>query len=292
MMKVGFIGLGIMGKPMVKNLLKSNIDVYVNDLNKEAEQEVVSEGAQSVTIEQMAQEVDHIITSLPNGAIVKAVLYSGEDAILKQSEIKVQSVIDTSSLTPNESLEISKVLEKKAVKYIDAPVSGGEPLAITGELSVMIGCDESDLATIQDVLAPISSSVIRVGDVGAGSVVKLANQIIVNTNIAALSEAVVLAKKFDIELESMYEAIKGGLAGSSVMDAKFPKMIQEDYRPGGTLNINLKDMKNVSSTADTVGLTLPLSNQVKEIYKSEVAHGNGMNDHSGIIKYFEKINKM
>ncbi|RIN37927.1 2-hydroxy-3-oxopropionate reductase [Staphylococcus succinus] len=291
-MKVGFIGLGIMGKPMVKNLLKANIDVYVNDLNKEAEQEVVSEGAQSVTIEQMAQEVDHIITSLPNGAIVKAVLYSGEDAILKQSEIKVQSVIDTSSLTPNESLEISKVLEKKGVKYIDAPVSGGEPLAITGELSVMIGCDESDLATIQDVLAPISSSVIRVGDVGAGSVVKLANQIIVNTNIAALSEAVVLAKKFDIELESMYEAIKGGLAGSSVMDAKFPKMIQEDYRPGGTLNINLKDMKNVSSTADTVGLTLPLSNQVKEIYKSEVAHGNGMNDHSGIIKYFEKINKM
>ncbi|MDH9160606.1 MULTISPECIES: NAD(P)-binding domain-containing protein [Staphylococcus] len=292
MMKVGFIGLGIMGKPMVKNLLKANIDVYVNDLNKEAEQEVVSDGAQSVSIEQMAQEVDHIITSLPNGAIVKAVLYSGEDAILKQSEIKVQSVIDTSSLTPNESLEISKVLEKKAVKYIDAPVSGGEPLAITGELSVMIGCDESDLATIQDVLAPISSSVIRVGDVGAGSVVKLANQIIVNTNIAALSEAVVLAKKFDIELESMYEAIKGGLAGSSVMDAKFPKMIQEDYRPGGTLNINLKDMKNVSSTADTVGLTLPLSNQVKEIYKSEVAHGNGMNDHSGIIKYFEKINKM
>ncbi|MEB7462895.1 NAD(P)-binding domain-containing protein [Staphylococcus succinus] len=292
MMKVGFIGLGIMGKPMVKNLLKANIDVYVNDLNKEAEQEVVSEGAQSVTIEQMAQKVDHIITSLPNGAIVKAVLYSGEDAILNQSEIKVQSVIDTSSLTPNESLEISKVLEKKAVKYIDAPVSGGEPLAITGELSVMIGCDESDLATIQDVLAPISSSVIRVGDVGAGSVVKLANQIIVNTNIAALSEAVVLAKKFDIELESMYEAIKGGLAGSSVMDAKFPKMIQEDYRPGGTLNINLKDMKNVSSTADTVGLTLPLSNQVKEIYKSEVAHGNGMNDHSGIIKYFEKINKM
>ncbi|OIJ31746.1 2-hydroxy-3-oxopropionate reductase [Staphylococcus sp. LCT-H4] len=291
-MKVGFIGLGIMGKPMVKNLLKANIDVYVNDLNKEAEQEVVSDGAQSVSIEQMAQEVDHIITSLPNGAIVKAVLYSGEDAILKQSEIKVQSVIDTSSLTPNESLEISKVLEKKAVKYIDAPVSGGEPLAITGELSVMIGCDESDLATIQDVLAPISSSVIRVGDVGAGSVVKLANQIIVNTNIAALSEAVVLAKKFDIELESMYEAIKGGLAGSSVMDAKFPKMIQEDYRPGGTLNINLKDMKNVSSTADTVGLTLPLSNQVKEIYKSEVAHGNGMNDHSGIIKYFEKINKM
>ena len=291
-MKIGFIGLGIMGKPMVKNYLKENVTVLVNDLNKEAEAEAINEGAQAVSVKQMAQEVDHIITSLPNGEIVKAVLYSGKDAILNQSDISVQTVVDTSSLTPNESLEISKILKEKQIKYIDAPVSGGEPLAITGELSVMIGCDESDLEIVQSVLKPIAKSVIRVGDVGAGSVVKLANQIIVNTNIAALSEAVVLAKKFDIDLESMHEAIKDGLAGSNVMEAKFPKMIEEDYQPGGTLNINLKDMKNVSSTADTVGLTLPLANQVKEIYKSEVAQGNGTNDHSGIIKYFEKINNI
>ncbi|WP_440867963.1 NAD(P)-binding domain-containing protein [Staphylococcus shinii] len=291
-MKVGFIGLGIMGKPMVENLLKANVTVLVNDLNKEAEHEVVMRGANAVSVQQMAQQADYVITSLPNGAIVKAVLYSGEDAILKQTDIKVKAVVDTSSLTPNESLEISKVLETRQVKYMDAPVSGGEPLAITGELSVMIGCAKTDLPKVQKVLEPIAASVIRVGDVGAGSVVKLANQIIVNTNIAALSEAVVLAKKFDIDLANMYEAIKGGLAGSSVMDAKFPKMIEEDYQPGGTLNINLKDMKNVSSTADTVGLTLPIANQVKEIYKSEVAHGNGMNDHSGIIKYFENINNM
>lgn len=291
-MKVGFIGLGIMGKPMVENLLKANVTVLVNDLNKEAENEVVMQGANAVSVQQMARQADYVITSLPNGAIVKAVLYSGEDAIVKQTDIKVKAIIDTSSLTPNESLEISKVLETKQIKYMDAPVSGGEPLAITGELSVMIGCAETDLPEIQKVLEPIAASVIRVGDVGAGSVVKLANQIIVNTNIAALSEAVVLAKKFDIDLANMYKAIKGGLAGSSVMDAKFPKMIEEDYQPGGTLNINLKDMKNVSSTADTVGLTLPIANQVKEIYKSEVARGNGMNDHSGIIKFFENINNM
>ncbi|RIM81632.1 NAD(P)-binding domain-containing protein [Staphylococcus xylosus] len=291
-MKVGFIGLGIMGKPMVENLLKANVTVLVNDLNKEAENEVVMQGANAVSVQQMAQQADYVITSLPNGAIVKAVLYSGEDAIVKQTDIKVKAIIDTSSLTPNESLEISKVLETKQIKYMDAPVSGGEPLAITGELSVMIGCAETDLPEIQKVLEPIAASVIRVGDVGAGSVVKLANQIIVNTNIAALSEAVVLAKKFDIDLANMYKAIKGGLAGSSVMDAKFPKMIEEDYQPGGTLNINLKDMKNVSSTAYTVGLTLPIANQVKEIYKSEVARGNGMNDHSGIIKFFENINNM
>ncbi|MCD8873742.1 NAD-binding protein [Mammaliicoccus sciuri] len=291
-MKIGFVGLGIMGKPMVKNLIKANKDVLVNDLNKEAEKEVESLGAKVVSIEEMASDAEVMITMLPNGTIVKSVLYSGETAVLNQSEINVKMVIDMSSLTPNESLEISKVLEEKDIQYVDAPVSGGEPLAITGELAVMVGCDEGLLEDIKEVLRPIAGSVVRVGHVGSGSVVKLANQIIVNTNIAALSEAVVLAKKFDIDLTEMHEAIKNGLAGSAVMEAKFPKMIEQDYKPGGTLNINLKDLKNVSSTADTAGLTLPVVNQIKEIYKSEVAQGNGLNDHSGIIQYFEKINNM
>lgn len=291
-MKIGFVGLGIMGKPMVKNLIKANKDVLVNDLNKEAEKEVAALGAKVVSIEEMARDAEVMITMLPNGAIVKSVLYSGETAVLNQNEINVKMVIDMSSLTPNESLEISKVLEEKDIQYVDAPVSGGEPLAITGELAVMVGCDEGLLEDIKEVLRPIAGSVVRVGHVGSGSVVKLANQIIVNTNIAALSEAVVLAKKFDIDLTEMHEAIKNGLAGSAVMEAKFPKMIKQDYKPGGTLNINLKDLKNVSSTADTAGLTLPVVNQIKEIYKSEVAQGNGLNDHSGIIQYFEKINNM
>ncbi|MCJ1749750.1 NAD(P)-binding domain-containing protein [Mammaliicoccus sciuri] len=291
-MKIGFVGLGIMGKPMVKNLIKANKEVLVNDLNKEAEKEVEALGAKVVSIEEMARDAEVMITMLPNGAIVKSVLYSGETAVLNQSEINVKMVIDMSSLTPNESLEISKVLEEKDIQYVDTPVSGGEPLAITGELAVMVGCDEDLLEDIKEVLRPIAGSVVRVGHVGSGSVVKLANQIIVNTNIAALSEAVVLAKKFDIDLTEMHEAIKNGLAGSAVMEAKFPKMIEQDYKPGGTLNINLKDLKNVSSTADTAGLTLPVVNQIKEIYKSEVAQGNGLNDHSGIIQYFEKINNM
>ena len=291
-MKIGFVGLGIMGKPMAKNMLKAVDHVFVNDINKASEAELVSMGAVALSITDMAEQADYIIVSLPTGAIVKAVLYSGEASLLDASTINVKGIIDTSSLTPNESLEISKVLEEKGITYFDAPVSGGEPLAISGDLAVMVGCEASYLPEIRRVLEPVAKSVIRVGDVGAGSVVKLANQIIVNTNIAALSEAVVLGKKFDIDLESMFEAIRGGLAGSQVMEAKFPKMIDEDYTPGGTLNINLKDMKNVNSTADTVGLTLPLSNMVKEFYKSEVASGHGLNDHSGIIKYFEKINNM
>lgn len=291
-MKIGFIGLGIMGKPMAKNYLKENYEVLVNDINQDAVSELIKEGATEATIDEIASEAEYVILSLPNGGIVKAVLYSGENSIMSKSNVNIKGVIDTSSLTPNESLEISKILEEKNVKYYDAPVSGGEPMAITGELSIMIGCDENELNNVREVLKPIASSVVRVGDVGAGSVVKLANQIIVNTNIAALSEAVVLAKKFEIDLDNMYEAIKNGLAGSNVMDAKFPKIINDDYQPGGTININLKDLKNVNSTADTVGLTLPLSSMVKEFYKSEVNQGNGLNDHSGIIKYFEKINNM
>ncbi|MCE5038965.1 NAD(P)-binding domain-containing protein [Staphylococcus auricularis] len=291
-MKIGFIGLGIMGKPMATHFLNANHTVLVNDVNKEAEQELANKGAEAVSIEDIAKNAEHLILSLPNGAIVKSVLYSGEDTIMNKDFINIKSVIDTSSLTPNESLEISKVLEQKQIKYVDAPVSGGEPLAISGELSVMVGCDQADLDEVKAVLDPIAGSVIRVGDVGSGSVVKLANQIIVNTNIAALSEAVILAKKFDIDLNEMFEAIRHGLAGSAAMEAKLPKMIEQDYKAGGTLNINLKDLKNVISTADTVGLSLPLANQVKEIFKSEVNQGHGINDQAGIIKYFENINNM
>ncbi|CAM2795441.1 NAD(P)-binding domain-containing protein [Salinicoccus roseus] len=289
-MNIGFIGLGIMGAPMVKNLLGHRHTVFVNDVNKEAEARVVEQGATSVgSLQEMAERADAIITMLPNGAIVKEVLFKSEDALYPHLK-EGQMVIDMSSLAPTDSIEINGILEAKHVIFADAPVSGGEPLAITGELSVMMGCSADHFNSLKAVVEPMSKSVIRVGDVGAGSTVKLANQIIVNTNIAALAEAVVLAKNFDIDLEAMFEAIRNGLAGSNVMEAKFPKMIDEDYKAGGTININFKDLHNVTSTSDQEQITLPLTNMVKEMYKSEIINGNGMNDHSGIIKYIERIN--
>lgn len=289
-MNIGFIGLGIMGAPMVKNLLGHRHTVFVNDVNKEAEARVVEQGATSVgSLQEMAERADAIITMLPNGAIVKEVLFKSEDALYPHLK-EGQMVIDMSSLAPTDSIEINGILEAKHVIFADAPVSGGEPLAITGELSVMMGCSADHFDSLKAVVEPMSKSVIRVGDVGAGSTVKLANQIIVNTNIAALAEAVVLAKNFDIDLEAMFEAIRNGLAGSNVMEAKFPKMIDEDYKAGGTININFKDLHNVTSTSDQEQITLPLTNMVKEMYKSEIINGNGMNDHSGIIKYIERIN--
>lgn len=291
-MKIGCIGLGIMGKPMAKHFIEAGHEVYLYDVNEAAVNELVQLGGKAATLQTMAEQAEYIITSLPNGEIVKAVLYNSQDALSVQPTINTKYVIDTSSITPSDALEIHKILEDVGVQYFDAPVSGGEPLAITGELAVMIGCDEAALETVKTVLEPVAASVTRVGDVGAGSVVKLANQIIVNTNIVALSEAVVLAKQFDIQLEDMFEAIRGGLAGSAVMEAKFPKIIAEDYAPGGTININYKDLKNVMMTADTANLALPVANMVKEMYKAEVASDRGNNDHSGIIKYIENINKL
>ncbi|MDO5376354.1 MAG: NAD(P)-binding domain-containing protein [Staphylococcus rostri] len=291
-MKIGCIGLGIMGKPMAKHFIEAGHEVYLYDVNEAAVNELVQLGGKAATLQTVAAQAEYIITSLPNGEIVKAVLYNGQDALSAQPTINTKYVIDTSSITPSDALEIHKTLEDVGVQYFDAPVSGGEPLAITGELAVMIGCDEAALETVKTVLEPVAASVTRVGNVGAGSVVKLANQIIVNTNIVALSEAVVLAKQFDIQLEDMFEAIRGGLAGSAVMEAKFPKMIAEDYAPGGTININYKDLKNVMMTADTANLALPVANMVKEMYKAEVASDRGNNDHSGIIKYIENINKL
>lgn len=289
-MNIGFIGLGIMGAPMVKNLLGHKHTVFVNDVNKEAEARVVEQGATAVgSLQEMAERADAIITMLPNGAIVKEVLFKSENALYPHLK-EGQMVIDMSSLAPTDSIEINGILQAKHVIFADAPVSGGEPLAITGELSVMMGCSADHFDSLKAVVEPMSKSVIRVGDVGSGSTVKLANQIIVNTNIAALAEAVVLAKNFDIDLEAMFEAIRNGLAGSNVMEAKFPKMIDEDYKAGGTININYKDLHNVTSTSDQEQITLPLTNMVKEMYKSEIINGNGMNDHSGIIKYIERIN--
>lgn len=290
-MKIGFIGLGIMGKPMAKHMVSAGHELFVSDLNVEAVNELVNLGAQAATPREIAENTEVIITMLPNGAIVKTVVTDGPDALINYLD-KHHFIIDMSSLTPDDSKYLGEKLSVIGARFADAPVSGGEPLAITGELAVMVGCAEEDLEYIKQVIAPMSKSVIRVGDIGSGSLVKLANQIIVNSNIVALSEAVVLGKKFDINLEAMFEAIRYGLAGSAVMEAKFPKMIAEDYQPGGTININYKDLKNVVSTCDNNNITLPVVNMVKELYKSEVAVGHGLNDHSGVIKYIERINGM
>lgn len=254
-MKIGLIGLGIMGKPMAKNLLKAGYDLTVSDLNKAAVDEVVAAGAKAATNAEIGETCDVVLTMVPNSPQVKAVML-GEDGVA--AHMKPGSVfIDMSSINPVASKEIAAELAKKGIEMLDAPVSGGEPKAIDGTLSFMVGGKQEVFDKYKDLLGAMGASVVRCGDVGAGNTTKLANQIIVACNIQALSEALTLAKMAGVEPELVFQAIKGGLAGSTVMNAKAPMMIEGNDKPGFKIDLHIKDLNNALDCAHTVGSPCP-----------------------------------
>ena len=247
MNKVGFIGLGIMGRPMVNNLLKNKFEVYVNDINEQAVKEAVKNGGIEVSISDMAQKVDVIITMLPAAQHVYSVL-RGEQGVFENAHEGL-ILADMSSIGPVDAKKIAEEAKKYSVYTLDAPVSGGEPGAINGTLSIMVGGEQKILDEVMPIFKSIGKDIVLVGNHGSGVTAKLANQIIVNLNIAAVSEALVLSAKAGIDIEKMYHAIRGGLAGSTVLDAKVPLILDRNFKPGGTIKINMKDITNVMSTA-------------------------------------------
>jgi 2-hydroxy-3-oxopropionate reductase len=287
-MKIGFIGLGIMGKPMTRNLLKNGFEVTVFDINKSSVKELVNEGANAATSpKEVAQDKEIIFTMLPKSEHVKSVVLDESGIINGAKEGAI--VVDMSSITPVVSKEIAAALEKRGMHMLDAPVSGGEPKAIDGTLSIMVGGKEAIFEKVKPVLACMGKDIILVGDNGCGTTAKLANQIIVNVNIAAMSEALVLGAKAGIDIGKMYEAIKGGLAGSAVLDAKVPLILERNFKAGGRIDINLKDLTNVMDTAHAIGVPLPLSSQVLEIFHALVVDGKEADDHGGVVQYYEKL---
>ncbi|WP_028609769.1 2-hydroxy-3-oxopropionate reductase [Paenibacillus harenae] len=287
-MNIGFIGLGIMGKPMAKNLLKNGNAVMVNDINAAAVAELVQAGAASGASPQaVAIESDVIITMLPNNAIVRNVIL-GEDGIAQGARAG-SVVVDMSSTSPVVAKEIAACLRELGIAMLDAPVSGGEPKAIDGTLSIMAGGDEDVFERVKPVLASMGKDIVRVGDNGSGATAKLANQIIVNVNIAAMSEALVLAAKAGIDIEKMYRAIRGGLAGSAVLDAKVPMIMERNFKAGGRIDINLKDLSNVMETAEALEVHLPLTKHVRHIFETLKEAGKQANDHCGIVEYYEQL---
>lgn len=288
MKKVGFVGLGIMGKPMVLNLLKAGIDTTVYDINAKAVEALVEAGAKAAASpKELAAGSDVVITIVPNAAIVESLL-EAEDGIL--AGVKPGTIIvDMSSVSPVASQKFAKTVEKHGCSFLDSPVSGGEPGAINATLAYMIGGDEAVVEKIRDVFLAMGKSITVVGPNGSGSVAKLANQVIVNLNIAAVAEALVLAQKAGADPEKVYQAIRGGLAGSVVLDAKAPMMFNRDFKPGGTLAINLKDITNVMDTAQSLDVPLLLTSQLKQIMHSLKADGHIMDDHSGIVQFYEKV---
>lgn len=288
MMKIGFIGLGIMGKPMAMNLLKAGYEVIVFDINEKSVNEVVGAGALSVlSSKEVAKQCMTIITMLPNSPHVKTAVM-GENGVLEGAK-EGSILIDMSSIAPLASQEIEKACAEKGVKMIDAPVSGGEPKAVDGSLSIMVGGDKEVFEQVKDILLIMGGSAVHCGNIGAGNTTKLANQIIVALNIAAVSEAFMLATKAGVDPKLVFDAIKGGLAGSTVMNVKAPMIMDRNFKPGFRIDLHIKDLNNALETGHGVGAPLPLTAAVMEMLQTLHADGCGQDDHSGIAKYYEKI---
>ena len=290
-MKIGFIGLGIMGRPMAKNLVKAGYDLTVYDLNEEAVADLVSCGARAADSSREASlEAEVVITMVPNSPQVREVVLGKDGMAEGASEGTV--LIDMSSIDPTESRSIGMELKKYGIEMMDAPVSGGEPKAIEGTLSVMVGGRRELFDRYYDMLMVMAGSVVYVGKLGAGNVAKLANQIIVAVNIAAVSEALTFAKKAGTDPELVYQAIRGGLAGSTVLDAKAPMMFRGDFKPGFRIELHIKDLGNAINEANAVSSPVLMTGQLMEIMQALKADRMEKKDHSCIVKYYEKISNV
>lgn len=288
---IGFIGLGIMGKPMAKNLLKAGYSLTVNDLNKAAVDEVVAAGAKALpSSKEVAAVSDVIITMLPNSPHVKEVVL-GKGGVAEGAKPNT-IVVDMSSISPIVSREVSAELAKKQVVMLDAPVSGGEPKAIDGSLAIMVGGPADAFAKVEAILQVMGGSVTLVGEIGSGNITKLANQIMVAANIAGMSEALVLATKANVDPEKVFKAIRGGLAGSTVLDAKAPLVLAGNFKPGFRIDLHIKDLQNALDTAKSVDTPSPISEAAINMMKSLSSEGKGSDDHGGLIQWYEKQAKV
>lgn len=288
MSKIGFIGLGIMGKPMCKNLLKAGYEVTAFDLNPSSVEEVVACGAKAGSSNaDVASKSDIVITMVPNSPHVKAAVLGAGGVLEGAKEGLI--LIDMSSINPSGSQEVCAEVEKRGCFMLDAPVSGGEPKAVDGTLAIMVGGRADIFEKVKEILQVMGATVSRCGEIGAGNTTKLANQIIVAANIAAVGEALVLGKKAGVEPEAIYQAIRSGLAGSTVMDAKVPMMLEGNFKPGFRINLHIKDLNNALDAGHDVGASLPLTAQIMEMMQWLKANGCETEDHSSLVKYYENL---
>lgn len=285
-MKTGFIGLGIMGKPMCANLLKENMGVYISSSKDSTNEAMKQQGAKvRDSYKEVAGTSEVLVLMLPNSQEVHDIMIKNK---LYESLKPGSIVLDMSSITPDMSREVAEKLREAGSDYIDAPVSGGEEKAIEGTLSIMVGGSDASVEKVKSMLGIMGASVTHVGEVGLGNATKLVNQVIVANNIAALSEGVAVAESLGLNLDTMYEAIKGGLAGSNVMDAKISRMISDDYAPGFKLDLHMKDLNNVFESLKSDGDSLPITSKTKGIMSELIDAGKGSNDHGGLYEYYKE----
>jgi 2-hydroxy-3-oxopropionate reductase len=283
---IGFIGLGIMGRPMAKNLLKAGHQLIVHDIVRASVDDVAASGAaRGDSSSDVASKSEIVVTMLPDGPDVEAAML-GPGGVLEGAR-KGCIVVDMSSISPTVSQKVGAACAAKGVEFLDAPVSGGEPKAIDGTLAIMVGGDAKVFERVKPILEKMGSSVLLTGPVGAGNVTKLANQIMVACNIAAMGEALVLATRAGLDPEVVFNAVKGGLAGSTVLNAKAPMVIGRNFKPGFRIRLHQKDLRNALAAGESMNVPLPLTSMVQQMLITLMNDGKGDLDHSAIVNYIE-----
>ena len=287
MSNIGFIGLGIMGRPMAKNLLKAGHKLVVYDIVQSSVDDVASNGgARGESSSDVASKSEIVITMLPDGPDVEAAMF-GQGGVL-QGARQGCIVVDMSSISPTVAQKVGAACAAKGIGFLDAPVSGGEPKAIDGTLAIMVGGEAGVFEKVKPILEKMGSSVLLTGPVGAGNVTKLANQIMVACNIAAMGEALVLATRAGLDPEVVFNAVKGGLAGSTVLNAKAPMVIGRNFKPGFRIRLHQKDLRNALLAGDSMKVPLPLTSLVQQMLITLMNEGKGDLDHSAIVNYIEQ----
>lgn len=291
MANLGFVGLGIMGRPMMKNLLKAGHSVVVYTRTAAVLDACVADGAQrGASNQDVGARAEIIITMLPDGPQVEEVVL-GPNGILEGAKPGA-TVVDMSSINPLVSQKIGKACAAKGVEFLDAPVSGGEPKAIDATLAIMVGGSAEAFQRVEPILKCMGSSVTLTGPVGAGNTTKLANQIMVASNIAAMGEALTLATRCGLDPEVVLNAIKGGLAGSAVLTAKGPMLIARNFKPGFRIDLHQKDLRNALATAESMHVALPLTAIVQQMLSALIAEGKGDLDHAAIANIAEELSRV
>ena len=285
---IGFIGLGIMGRPMARNLLKAGYPLVVHSRSRGPVDELVAAGATAgASAKDVAGRSDVLITMLPNSPDVELVAL-GRDGIIEGAR-RGLVYADMSTISPIVSQKVAQALEAKGVRMLDAPVSGGEKGAIDGALSIMVGGEQAVFDSVLPIFQAMGKTITRLGPLGFGGFTKLANQIIVAVNLTALAEALTLAKKAGLDRELTLKALAGGLAGSKCLDQKAPNYVAGNYQPGFKIDLHFKDLGLIMESARALGVPLPATAVVQELFSALRVKGRGGLDHSGVITLLEDL---
>ena len=289
-MRVGFIGLGIMGKPMARNLLKAGHELVVYDVSPQAVADVVASGAaRGESARDVAARSEVAITMVPDGPEVEVAILGPSGALEGAAPGSV--IVDMSSISPLVAQTVGAACDAKGVAFLDAPVSGGEPKAIEGTLAIMVGGRQATFDRVLPLFQAMGSSATLTGPVGAGNVTKLANQIMVAVNIAGMGEALVLATKAGLDPEVVFNAVKGGLAGSAVLNAKAPMVISRNFKPGFRVRLHQKDLRNALLAAEAMKVPLPFTSLAQQVLVALMNAGREDLDHSAIATFIEDLAK-